>query len=103
MHGASQNTSSPLLIGLLSVLLTVMSLAGCSQRPVWYHSLKDQIEFKRDRYECENEAATYIIALDEEGEEDILLERVGTCLEVRGYERALVEAVPPGVNTFGQE
>ncbi len=83
----------------LSALIVLTSLA-CSPKHIWYHPLKDQGEYRTDRYKCQTEAAQYIIALDEVGDDDLHRKRVAECLQVLGYDHALAEEVPPGVTRF---
>ena len=72
-------------IRILSILPTLLMLAGCVTATAWNHPTKDEAEFDQDRYDCIKDGEQYAANEGFNGNTFIGAGRAKECMRVKGY------------------
>jgi hypothetical protein len=72
-------------IGTLSVLATLVALAGCATAVSWNHPIKDEQQFEQERYDCVKDGEQYAANRGYNGNPMIVDGRAKECMRVKGY------------------
>lgn len=85
------------------LLLLAVGLGGCGTTYVWTHTAKTVEAFKKDKFECEDDAATFSAHMGKAGEAKVVEPRLRACMELRGYRQVPDDEVPAGSRAFGDQ